>query len=256
MASCPISNAQRPETWTRSVRTLTRSAQKPSPYPLTPGPSVEGQRKLGPPSLRFESLGPPQGQGQARAARPTRPAASRAVEAAGNPKAAGTGDWPAAPPALHAPLAGLRRVELVVEGNRQATSTSPLSKRGLVGVFNSPPTTSVRPSAFPEFARPSPCPLAALGPGCRPAPKYSSFPHLSAPLSGCRQGLAPFSLAGPGWMKNACEERVCASELLSAPKDCFTRSRRSIMVTVAVKEPRAFILLKSSASPFLLHLRP
>lgn len=38
------------------------------------------------------------------------------------------------------------------------------------------------------------------------------------------------------------------------PEDCFTRSRRSVMVSVAVKEPTAFILLKSSVTipPFLL----
>lgn len=34
------------------------------------------------------------------------------------------------------------------------------------------------------------------------------------------------------------------------PEDCFTRSGRLIMVSMAVKEPTAFILLKSSA--FLL----
>lgn len=85
---------------------------------------------------------------------------------------------------------------------------------------------------------PVPCPEAALGPRCSLGPDFRT--HLSAPLSGCRWALPPFP------SKVLDERRGTVPQNFSrCPEDCFTRSRRPILVSVAVLEPTAFILLKS-----------
>uniref|UniRef100_A0A452UMH2 PYM homolog 1, exon junction complex associated factor n=1 Tax=Ursus maritimus TaxID=29073 RepID=A0A452UMH2_URSMA len=87
------------QTWTRFIRILTGSAQKPSPCPLTLGPSLrrlpgsKARANLGRPhyAARIPRAAP--GAGPARAARPTRPAAASGLEFGSSPEAAGTGKY-------------------------------------------------------------------------------------------------------------------------------------------------------------------